>query len=169
MADITHGTWIKDGKAVDAVYQDGRQVYGRNLIMGSYDSSWGFAGNSGGTVQKVTMDSGEVALHVIGTNDVSGFYTWFNLPTIGKYVVSVEVKGTGKVNRLGWENWEDAEQMAGMTPTSDWQRVSRTDSFSGKQHAFTLYGTMDLYVRFLKVEKGTIATPWTPAPEDILK
>ena len=35
MADITHGTWIKDGKAVDAAYQDGRQVYGRNLLTDS--------------------------------------------------------------------------------------------------------------------------------------
>ena len=37
MADITHGTWIKDGKAVDAVYQSGVKVYGRNLITGDYD------------------------------------------------------------------------------------------------------------------------------------
>ncbi|MCT3557234.1 hypothetical protein EFR93_04780 [Lentilactobacillus buchneri] len=33
MADITHGTWIKDGKAVDAVYQSGVKVYGRNLLI----------------------------------------------------------------------------------------------------------------------------------------
>nr|WP_114788416.1 hypothetical protein [Lactiplantibacillus plantarum] len=32
MADITHRTWIKDGKAVDAVYQSGVKVYGRNLL-----------------------------------------------------------------------------------------------------------------------------------------
>nr|WP_285806875.1 hypothetical protein [Lactiplantibacillus plantarum] len=25
MADITHGTWIKDGKAVDKVFSDGKQ------------------------------------------------------------------------------------------------------------------------------------------------
>ncbi|BEI49762.1 hypothetical protein AWA2013_11680 [Lactiplantibacillus plantarum] len=35
MADITNGTWIKDGKAVDAVYQNGKQVYGRNLLLNS--------------------------------------------------------------------------------------------------------------------------------------
>lgn len=33
MADITHGTWIKDGKAVDTVYQSGVKVYGRNLLI----------------------------------------------------------------------------------------------------------------------------------------
>lgn len=33
MANITHGTWIKDGKAVDAIYQSGVKVYGRNLLI----------------------------------------------------------------------------------------------------------------------------------------
>ena len=33
MADITHGTWIKDGKAVDTVYQNSVKVYGRNLLL----------------------------------------------------------------------------------------------------------------------------------------
>jgi len=35
MADITHGTWIKDGKVVDAVYQGGVKAYGRNLLLDS--------------------------------------------------------------------------------------------------------------------------------------
>lgn len=35
MADITHGTWIKDGKAVDKVFSNGRQVYSRNLLKGT--------------------------------------------------------------------------------------------------------------------------------------
>lgn len=33
MADITHGTWIKDGKAVSTVYQNGVKVYGRNYLL----------------------------------------------------------------------------------------------------------------------------------------
>jgi hypothetical protein len=35
MADITHGVWIKDGKAVDSVYSNGKQIYGRNLLLGT--------------------------------------------------------------------------------------------------------------------------------------
>lgn len=38
MADITHGTWIKDGKAVDAAYQDGVKVYSRNLLLQTADN-----------------------------------------------------------------------------------------------------------------------------------
>ncbi|QBJ03896.1 structural protein [Lactobacillus phage SAC12B] len=170
MSTINGRACVVDGMPVDKVMSNGRLVYGRNLIKGSYDSSWGgITGNSGGTIQKVTMDSGEVALHVIGTNNSSGFYSFFNFPTSGNYVISVDVKGTGKVDRLGWENWAEPDQLAGMNPTSDWQRVSRTISFNGNAYAFDLYGTMDVYVRFFKLEKGTIATPWTPAPEDVLK
>ena len=163
MADITHGTWIKDGKPVDATYQGGIKVYGRNLISGSYYSSWRFSSNSGSTIQKVTMDSGEVALHVIGTSNSSGFYAWLTLPS-GNNTTSVEVKGTGTINALGWEGVGYTH----ITPTSNWQRVSMTNSFDGKAHPFVFYGTMDVYVRLLKVEEGTIATPWTLAPEDIL-
>jgi hypothetical protein len=35
MADITHGAWIKDGKAVDKAYSNGQQIYGRNLLLGT--------------------------------------------------------------------------------------------------------------------------------------
>lgn len=146
---------------VDKVFSNGVQVYGRNLISGSYDASWKFFNNNA-TIEKVTMDSGEVALHVISTNNFRGFYTLFDLPS-GDYTISVDVKGTGEVRQLGWEGISNA----GMTPTSEWQRVSRTGSIDSRT-AFVFYGTMDVYVRLLKVEKGTTATPWTPAPEDVM-
>lgn len=167
MADITHGMWVKDGKAVDAVYQDGKQVYGRNLIKGSYASSWGFSINGNGTtVQKVTMDSGEVALHVIGHDDVSGFWCHPSLPSSGIYTYSVEVKGTGTVSKLGWGGPSNIS----VQPTDDWQRVSSTASLeTNRWYAFILYGAMDVYVRLLKVETGSVATPYSPAPEDVLK
>lgn len=165
MPTINGSACVVDGVPVDKVFSNGRQVYGRNLIRGSYDSSWHCDSNSGSTIQGVTMDSGEVALHVIGTNYMSGFYAVFDLLYNANYTVSVDVKGAGEVDELGWERLS----MGGMTLTSNWQRVSRTGSFGGNQHAFVIYGTMDLYVRFLKVEKGTVATPWTPAPEDVLK
>lgn len=148
-----------NGSSVVEVAGNVIDVGGRNLISGSYDSSWIFRNNNGATIQKVTMDSGEVALHVIGTNGTSGFYVVFNLPS-GDYTASVEVKGTGKINILGWENSSDAKQREGMTPTSTWQRVSRTYSFDGVSHAFVFYGTMDVYVRLLKLEKGSLATPY---------
>ncbi|MEN3092894.1 hypothetical protein [Lacticaseibacillus paracasei] len=163
MPTINGRACVVNGKPVDKVFSDGRQVYGRNFIRGSYGSSWGFTSIGKATIQKVTMDSGEVALHVIGLDNWSGFYAWFNLQTGGSYTVSVEAKGTGKVNFLGW----DGISTDSMTPTSNWQRVSRTCSFDDKEHSFVFYGTMDVYVRLLKVEKDGV-TPWTPAPEDVM-
>ena len=148
---------------VDKVFSDGRQVYGRNLIKGSYNCSWSFNSYANTTINKITMDSGEVALHVIGTSDSSGFYAWFTLPS-GSNTTSIEVKGTGTVKALGWEGLK----YTNMTPTSNWQRVSITNSFDGKAHPFVFYGVMDVYVRLLKAEKSTISTPWTPAPEDVM-
>lgn len=52
MADITHGTWIKDGTPVDAVYQGGVKVYGRNLLIGSTDNVVHYNSVSGFTVWK---------------------------------------------------------------------------------------------------------------------
>ncbi|WP_076656613.1 hypothetical protein [Lactiplantibacillus plantarum] len=58
MADITHGTWIKDGKAVDAVYKSGVKVYGRNLLKNTAgDSSPIMATASGGSVSGDTTVS----------------------------------------------------------------------------------------------------------------
>lgn len=165
MSTINGRACVVDGTPVGKVFSNGKQVYGRNLIKGSYDSSWNFSVNAGATVQKVTMDSGEVALHVISTDKSSGFYAWFTLPS-GNNTTSVEVKGTGTVNLIGWQGL--GYYHTNMTPTSNWQRVSITGSFDGKAHPFVFYGSMDVYVRLLKAEKGTIATPWTPAPEDVM-
>ena len=165
MTTINGKVCVANGVAVDKVFSDGKQVYGRNLISGSYDSSWSYTGWNGGIVEKVTMDSGEVVLHVIGDARSGGFWEHIDLPS-GKYTISLEVKGTGTMNQLGWEHISDA----GMNLTSDWKRVSRTGSInSNNWYAFVFYGKMDAYVRLPKIEQGDVATPWTPAPEDVLK
>jgi len=163
MSTINGKVCVVDGVAVDKVFSDGKQVYGRNLISGSYDSSWSFNSNMDATIQKITMDSGEVALHVIGTSSSSGFYARFTLPS-GDNTISLEVKGTGTINALGWEGFKDFH----VSPTSNWQRVSTTNSFDVKTHVFHFYGAMDVYVRLLKAEKGTMTTPYSPAPEDVM-
>lgn len=145
---------------IDKVFSDGKQVYGRNLIRGSYDSSWGCSTNGDPTIEKVTMDSGEVVLHVVSTK-YGGIWAEFGLPS-GNYNLSIEVKGTG-VFKLGWESISDNT----VTLTSDWQRVSRFASLDDNWHAFICNGEMDIYIRLLKVEKDA-ATPWTPAPEDVM-
>ena len=58
--------------------------------------------------------------------------------------------------------------------TTEWQRISHTYTNRYTQHyAFVFYqmlGTCSpgdkVYVRLPKLEKGNVATDWTPAPED---
>lgn len=166
MTAINGKACVVDGVPVDKVFSNGKQVYGRNLINGSYASSWSFAiSGDNATVQKVTMDSGEVALHVIANGDRPGFWCHPNLPSSGIYTISVEVKGTGIVNELGWE-YISSESMQ---PTDDWQRVSRTASLKNDSwYAFVFYGIMDVYVKLMKLEQGDISTPYSPAPEDVM-
>lgn len=63
-------------------------------------------------------------------------------------------------------------------PSSEFTRVSMTwtipenaDTFAKKIIWFAIHGNYEsnLYIRNLKLEKGNVATDWTPAPEDIFE
>lgn len=171
MADITHGTWIKDGKAVDAVYQGGAKVYGRNLLTGT--------GN-----------------HIVtgtGTNSYLSNETTDDLLTLFKglegqtVTVSVDYEYSGFVagsasNRLGWESKIITDTTTYVGP---WY-YPKNSSGSGRMSAtfvvprnITSVAYANGYIQFsgsstgtlshLKLEKGSITTPWTLAPEDVLK
>ena len=178
MADITHGAWIKDGKAVDAVYQSGVKVYGRNMITNSNFSSglkyWTVnPGTNADCKAVVTTDSdGDTCVHITGTGGSCGVYRWpvsfdQNQVTTG----SVLVKGTGKLNRAGLE-YRPLSNF-GTISTESYSKVGSTMQAGSITNVFTVYftpdnGVLDVYIKFAKLEIGSHATPWSPAPEDIL-
>lgn len=100
---------------------------------------------------------------------------------------SFDVKGTSDSNTpfmrihmdsTGGGNWWTGTAMSkpySFIPSSEFTRVSMTwtipenaDTFVKKSIWFAIHGNheSDLYIRYLKLEKGNIATDWTPAPED---
>lgn len=100
---------------------------------------------------------------------------------------SFDVKGTSDSNTpfmrihmssTGDGNWWSGTAMSkpySFIPSSEFARISITwtipedaGTFSKKRIWFAIHGNheSDLYVRNLKLEKGNIATDWTPAPED---
>lgn len=124
MADITHGTWIKDGKAVDKVFSNGRKVYGRNLLCNSdklpysgiWNNSWStgqwrIAGNTNDTddmkrTSKEITDppQGEKATVISYTgivrpsvNDIS-LVAINNIPISGNVTVSFWARQTSSVD-----------------------------------------------------------------------
>lgn len=144
MADITHGAWIKDGKAVDAVYQGGVKVYGRNLLRDTatqLSNDW-FTSNHTWTSDKGTY---------LGSRAFKTTYAWDNaryafssiaplINTTDTYTYSIYVKVTGvdpstlsDDNAIIWlsaatstnETWVELNTLSG----NDWQLVSQTFTF----------------------------------------
>jgi len=192
MADITHGTWIKDGKAVDEVYQDGVQVYGRNLYTDTQNFNnlvlWNAVGvgvdpsiywtkitdtynglaviqtteDWNGVSQYIQVKKGDVLTYSVYVRYISGagtsrIYWQLNLQTEGSYNSAT----TNPVKNF-------------VTLTDSWQRVSGTtvvtsDGYLRPRFERSDANTNTLQIAGIKLEKGSIDTPWTPAPEDILK
>ena len=173
MADITHGTWIKDGKAVDKVFSDGRQVYGRNLVSGT--------GN-----HTVTGTGPSYAFDYLSNETTDDLLTLFKGLEGQTVTVSVDYEYSGFIagsfnNRLGWEIHLIGDTAPHVGP---WYYPAN-DSGSGRifstfvvpKNITSIGGDLG-YIQFsgsgtgtlshLKLEKGSVATPWTPAPEDVM-
>lgn len=180
MADITHGTWIKDGKSVDAVYQKGVKVYGRNLYLNSKAISDGYARNT--NVVNITVESFDSTTnmwHLVaeqGVGSVVGIYfanyAKDKLPDSSDWSYSADVKGTAETTSFGIEAG-DHKPIVG-TVGAEWSRISQTGHVDNNEiKTIIMYfdtddSPLDVYIKLPKLELGNMPTDWTPAPEDIL-
>lgn len=171
MADITHGTWIKDGKAVDAVYQGGVKAYGRNLIP-----------NSSTPKVIIRPDQNPNYPNWTNTRVYTGLknnetYTFSALATAVSTNQSAEQWGI----RIFQENGNhEATNINLPANTGKRQSFTFTTPDNGISYDVLIYSggvgvgytPSDLKivttVSDYKLEKGSVATPWTPAPEDVL-
>lgn len=165
MADITHGTWIKDGKAVDAVYQGGVKVYGRNLWSRSKAVSGYLVYTGDGSVYGPDAE-----------NLVSDFISVDENQT---YVYHTDVVITNSSKPQSWDAYAffDSNKIAlGSRPAQMGPNVT----VGTPQHtewvikapvgaSFIRIGSRYLEQGKAKLEVGSVPTPWTPAPEDVLK
>lgn len=189
MADITHGTWIKDGKAVDAVYQDGVKVYGRNLLQGTGTASGDVAGGDGDFVEGAFNGYNAVKTNLawhgrfINLNSALGRTNakvgdWY---TISIYVKADKQIDTSTINlyraiRSDWGDTAHTFSMSAKPITTQWQQYSCSfqidENSLQKDNTRLEYDgdTVDNWIYWAgwKLEEGSISTPWTPAPEDIL-
>ena len=173
MPTINGRACVVNGTPVDKVFSNGKQVYGRNLLTGT--------GN-----HTVTC-TGEYNPRYLSNETRDDFLTLFKGLEGQTVTVSVDYEYSGFVagsgqNRLGWE----IEMVAGTTtdfgawywPSNDSgsRRMSSTfvvpKNITGIRYAsgfINLSGSGTGTLSHLKLEKGSVATPWTPAPEDIQK
>ncbi|WP_195235647.1 hypothetical protein [Lactiplantibacillus plantarum] len=161
MADITHGTWIKDGKAVDAVYQSGVKVYGRNLLIGSTDNVVHYTSVAGYTIWKSYVTQ----FNVGDTLNVSADIT----ANLGDTVLKAFLLSSTGV-QIGYLEYRVSE---GQTAHASFSHAIPTGTTSilvqidnGNKNGV---GQADVCaISHQCANTGSVVANWTPAPEDIL-
>lgn len=152
------------------------QIGGRNLVLNSYklDGKWSAAGGYVGTTTVVQDSSALSKYHIESKCTTAGngaHYPVFPKTSdkIGKtYTWSFEAKCS--VAKTGIVGHECGGQTT-ISVTTEWKKFSHTWKFTDNQYnSFTFYlgfkvGEI-LYIRDFKIEEGSKATSWTPAPED---
>lgn len=115
-------------------------------------------------------------------------FTSLNIKQGDTITFSCDIKGTSDSHKpnmiirfqansssgVWWGNNAASSNPVYFTPSNDnWQRISVTytipsDEWTGNNMWLAIHGNFesDLYIKNLKLEKSSTATPWTPAPED---
>ena len=161
---LSTGETVKD-------YIDGElgslQIGGRNLILNSkLDNKDGWSTNYTGSIVEF---GGYKCLKIEG--DYHGLYTSpdrnsGNVPIEGVITNSIDVYATEECDiHLGCQ---DLPNTVHITELNKWIRVHNTQTMDGETHAYYVYGgEKTIYCKNVKCEKGSVATDWTPAPEDL--
>lgn len=165
-------------KADQAEYQalndkfNNMQIGGRNLLRGTATFEFPFVSNEGThTIQKYD-DETNYLQHTSNT-PLSAMGPWWSLtPKVGQvYTLSADVCGNGYI-AAGMFHYEGGEagSLGRVDLTNGWQRISNTfrvNKISGNWIIYASNSTL-LKIKDIKIEKGNVATDWTPAPEDTI-
>lgn len=161
---LSTGETVKD-------YIDGKlgslQIGGRNLILNSkLDNKDGWSINYTGSIVEF---GGYKCLKIEGA--YHGLYTSpdrnsGNVPIEGVITNSIDVYATEECDiHFGCQ---DLPNTVHITELNKWIRVHNTQTMDGEIHAYYVYGgEKTIYCKNVKCEKGSVATDWTPAPEDL--
>ncbi|WP_312399494.1 phage tail spike protein [Leuconostoc lactis] len=175
-----------DAKSTGAINQaktdaqsalDALQVGTRNLFLNS-KTLWNVSSN-GGANAKEAFDTTTNMWHITspaGSGINKGIYfsiannTSTAIPVGQPWTISVDIKGTGLFKQIGLEN-SVTKGPTGNLPT-DWTRVSATGIRTTANNVVMYFDAttvaLDVYIKLPKLEQGTKATDWSPAPEDIV-
>jgi len=120
----------------------------------------------------VTTDSdGDACIHITGTGNVAGIYR-DTVPFNQNQVTtgSVMAKGIGTINcaALGFRQISNF----GTISTESYSKIGSIAQANTDTNHFAVYfnpvnGVVDVYIKFAKLEKGSVATDWCPNPLDV--
>ena len=161
MPTINGRACVVDGTPVDKVFSNGVQIYGRNLLGGTSSSEQSYTGK--GDFSTVHGWGGIIAPQVAA--NAGGTYTYsINLTKLtGSFV-------------LGYWGYDSNKNYTTWFPGGDYSslgKVSWTFTVPSSvpyiaPHITSYSDDFACTVKEEKLDKGTIATPWTPAPEDVM-
>ena len=204
MPTINGRVCVVNGTPVDKVFSNGRQVYGRNLLINTSSSA-----TNGYTMMPVAgtpMDIFGVYTRtdsyeqVLADSSVEFYYRFMPPKQSNLYGLTPGETYTlsGSVSHISGEldfrsqystdgiNWNDLGKpgVSSINGKNLGIPVSDGSVFTPFSYTFTIpVGATGIYLslenydytvgslfRFknMKLEKGSVATPWTPAPEDVI-
>lgn len=189
MPTINGKACVANGTPVDKVFSDGRQVYGRNIAIGTnqeYVMGFGIPNTSWEDGYAYLKLPANVINSEIVPQDPHGFwytltqgvtYTqtiWFetdatvkdlNAAQITWFIKWVHDFQTATIQKLGKNSYKLVSTYTWPSKPANDVRLFDTESL-GLAFDFNT-GT---YLKFgkLKLEQGDISTPYSPAPEDVM-
>lgn len=187
--DNTTSTSYGISSTLDSLMVGGRNLFKHSSLVGEQLVCDDISGcNSVGTMKY--EDSGYHLVTPNAGNSNNGILFKFNdISTLGlkkgdTITFSIDVKGTSDEHNPFLKIWlpkddpnawlvGDQSDNSEFVPTNEFKRASVTftipNTYELSYIFFGVHGNIqsDLYIRNAKLEKGTIATDWTPAPEDL--
>jgi hypothetical protein len=185
MPTINGKACVVNGKPVDKVFSNGVQVYGRNLI---HDTSfrqglWKTAWNNPSF--QVTNE-GNIKFS-ISTTDQNGIGTPLDpVEMLKQYTLTLKIRGHGRLepyimyNGIPNLNIYTGLGVANQMIDSATEFVDIKYTFIPVNRDITKQGVfavltdsaagnwLEIKKDSLKLEQGSVATPWSPAPEDVM-
>ncbi|SPE18703.1 phage head spike fiber domain-containing protein [Latilactobacillus sakei] len=178
MSTINGKVCVVDGVTVDKVFSDDKQVYGRNLYIDTKDFN-----NPGAWTNWVNWQKTEEKINGLTVMRRSGDWNGLGQTIQAKkgeiYTFSLYARyesGTGKSTMYFAPSgtYSTSPGDAAFSLNETWQRLTVTftitaDGPISPRIERTNNNTNTLLIAGLKPEKGSVATPYSIAPEDILK
>ena len=186
--------WNKANNVQESI--DNLEVGGRNLFIHSSlvgeKLECSFISRMNDTTGCEYTDEGfHMTTPATGNNNNGHAFVFNDFTSLGlsagdMIVFSLDIKGTSDTNNpfidirmpANTDNWWTGIKSTSISisPTDTFKRAhviftipDTADTYKSKMILFAVHGNYqsDLYIRNLKLEKGNIATDWTPAPEDV--
>ena len=169
---ITHYAYANSADGKDGFYVGGRTnlLFNSNFSSGLYHWTINPGTNKDCKAVVTTDSDGDTCIHITGTGVACGIYSApapFNQNQIT--TGSVLAKGTGRIMLVGLEGRPASN--FGTVSTESYSKVGSTTQASSNTNSFVVYfsavnDVVDVYIKFVKLEQGDKANPWSPAPSE---